>query len=281
MSYFFEVVKYDRNLPGKILMQDKPGWRCNTILHWHKELEFVYMIQGCLHAKIDGREVKLTPGNFYFCNSEEIHITKAEDNVSNYKYIVVLLSYEYLKQYCEEIDNYIFDVNHNVQVQEELKRQFEHLITLSTLKDNYVSLEQHRTILKIYYILLTQCISKREHGFLPTITHNLIYAKQIIQYIDENYKEKITLQDMAHKIGLSPQYLSKYFRNITGSSFVQYVSRIRLEHANQDILNKNDSVTMAALDNGFSSVKSYISTCKKIYGMTPKQYKSKYFELKD
>ncbi|MDE5825299.1 MAG: hypothetical protein K2H91_11555, partial [Lachnospiraceae bacterium] len=56
MNYHYEWVKYDKNIPGRILMQDKPGWRCNTTPHWQPELEFVYMIEGTLQVCIDGTE---------------------------------------------------------------------------------------------------------------------------------------------------------------------------------------------------------------------------------
>ena len=50
---------------------------------------------------------------------------------------------------------------------------------------------------------------------------------------------------------------------------LQYINRIRLEHANNELLSGDATVTEAALNNGFSSVKAYIETCKKVYGMTP------------
>ena len=55
MKYLYEKVDYEKNIPAKILMQDKPGWRCRTELHWHKELEIIYMISGHLDVTVNGR----------------------------------------------------------------------------------------------------------------------------------------------------------------------------------------------------------------------------------
>ena len=63
---FMNWSNYDTNIPGKILLQDKPGWRCNTHPHWHSELEFVYMIKGSLKATINGKEQTIHSGEFYF-----------------------------------------------------------------------------------------------------------------------------------------------------------------------------------------------------------------------
>lgn len=45
-------------------MQDKPGYRCNTKQHWHKELEIVYMIHGTMHVKIGRKEQTINDGEF-------------------------------------------------------------------------------------------------------------------------------------------------------------------------------------------------------------------------
>lgn len=96
MNYLYEVVKYNKNIPAMILMQDKPGYRCRTMLHWHKELEFIYMMKGHLDIKVNGKDVTLDDDELFFCNSEEIHVTDVRDNFENNRYLVVMLSYDFL-----------------------------------------------------------------------------------------------------------------------------------------------------------------------------------------
>lgn len=57
---------------------------------------------------------------------------------------------------------------------------------------------------------------------------------------------------------------------------MHYSPGIRLESALSDIVEENKTVTNAALDNGFNSVKSFIQLCKTVYDCTPGQYKAKY-----
>lgn len=92
----------------------------------------------------------------------------------------------------------------------------------------------------------------------------------------QNYKEEITLNDIAALVGLTPSYFSKYFKNITESSFTQYLNGVRLEYALKDMIYNHDTVTNAALENGFANVKSFINLCKKVYGCTPNQYKKQF-----
>ena len=76
-------------------------------------------------------------------------------------------------------------------------------------------------------------------------------------------------------VNLSPSYFSKYFKSVTQVSFSEYLANLRLENALQDMLTKNSTVTVAAVENGFANVKSFITQCKKVYGLTPAQYKKK------
>lgn len=272
MEYIYETVTYNDNVLGKILMQDKPGRRCNTALHWHKEIEIVYMIHGCLHIKINGCESKISDGEFYLCNSEEVHITYVDDMDANYTYLVILLSYVDMKKYCKEIDDCFFQVTKSDESYQRIKRQILNILDTVNSTDPYIFLIQNSYILNIYHILLAECKKTKRESQDVKITANLGYAKQIIEYISKNYRDRLRLEEVAKKIGFSPQYLSKYFKKITGYSFKQYLLKVRLEHALRDMLNKNLSVTEAAYENGFTNVKSFITTCKKVHGVTPSCY---------
>lgn len=273
MNYFYELVKYDKNIPGKILMQDKPGWRCNTTPHWHPELEFVYMIDGSLKVTINGNEQIIRSGEFYFCNTKMIHSTSTPDNISRYKYIVLLLSHELLLRFHE---NCLFDIVKGDSYNQ-IKAQMEQLAHLSELPSceypaYYTDIEKNKIILEICRILLSGCISSDVKLQTNSFTFTG-YAKTIMEYVCENYNQKLSLQTIADVVGLSPQYLSKYFKKATNMGLTHYINLIRLEHANEYLINSNTNITEAALNNGFSDVKTYVRTCKSIYGMTPSAYR--------
>ena len=271
MTYIYEVVKYDGSLPGKVLMQDKPGWRCNTFLHWHKELEFVYMIDGVLDAKISGEKIQIKSGDFYFCNSEEIHITSAPDKDKVIKYIVVLLSNEFMRSFCDQIDRIQFKIKE--ESRGKISEMLRQLVSIMESGDEYKLLKVNAVFMNIYHLLLTECAVEKKNLLPINMPDNFAYAKTIIEYIGCNYTENINLKDMADLVGLTSSYFSKYFKNITGTNFTQYLNSVRLEHALNEMLFKGQTVTKAAMNNGFPNVKSFIEICKKIYGCTPMEYK--------
>lgn len=268
-----ELVERDPNIPGRILMQDKPGWRCRSSLHWHSELEFVYMIHGCMEAKVNGKEYTIHDGEFYFVDHEDIHINAAPDKMAVQKYLVVLLSYDELKRYREDLDQYVICVNTNEDVREEIAGLLMRLTEYEETAPPYSQILKNQVILQLYYIFLTKCLEPKEH-FLGGV-RDVRYAKQIISYVRLHFREKITMNMLADEVGLSPQYLSKYFKSVTKMNLGQYLGRVRVENANRELVSGDRTVTEVALDNGFPNVKSYINVCKRVYGMTPAEYKKK------
>ncbi len=279
MQYSYEVVKYNKNIPGMVLLQNKEGWRCRTELHWHKEIEIVYLEKGHLDYAVNGKKYSLDDGDLFFCNSEQIHITNVEDGESYNKYLVLLLSHEFIRDYFKKIDSVEFDVYSNPTAMEKIKECMRTLMDIEEKDSNELAtLKKNSEIFKIYYILLTECVVCKKNSLVINKQGNFNYAKKVLEYIGENYTDEISLNDMAALVGLSPAYFSKYFKNITGTSFYNYLNGIRLEHAIKDMLTRNLSVTDTAFENGFPNVKSFISMCKKVYGVTPAQYKKRYPE---
>jgi AraC-like DNA-binding protein len=270
MKYSYEVVKYDKNILGRVLMQNKPGKLCDTFLHWHKELEFVYMIDGVLNANISGNNIQITNDEFYFCNSEEIHITSTPDKERVIKYIVVLMSYDYLLPYFPDLDKYQFKIKDTDKPK--IKEYINKLIKIKENSEKFMEISINAVLLEIYHYLLTNCLVEKQNICPVNVPENFIYAKKAIEYVSENYKEDIALTDIADYVGLTPTYFSKYFKNITDVGFIQYLNRIRLDHALMEMLHEHQTVTKSAMNNGFANVKAFIELCKKIYGCTPAMY---------
>ena len=201
MNYSYEVVKYEKNIPAMILMQDKPGWRCRTDLHWHQEIEMIYMIDAHLNAAINGRKLSIDNGDLFFCNSEEIHVTDVEDDEANNKFLVVLLSYEYMRPFCSNIDSIRFNVENNPAAQEKIKASMRRLIDYTqNSKDEYIDFLRNAEIMNIYHVLFSQCVTNKKIPHIAKAPGNFRYAKKVLEYIAENYKSEITLDDVSNLV---------------------------------------------------------------------------------
>jgi len=96
---------------------------------------------------------------------------------------------------------------------------------------------------------------------------------QVIRHIHAHYQSDLSLHGMAHSVGLSPQYFCYLFKEQTGASFVQYLRRVRLDHARELLRTGTLEVTEVAFESGFNDVTHFGQTFKAAEGLTPSQYR--------
>ncbi|WP_252250855.1 response regulator [Clostridium sp. ZBS13] len=97
--------------------------------------------------------------------------------------------------------------------------------------------------------------------------------KAAIEYIHNNFDEKVSLEQMASICNLSPCYFSKVFKKAVGVNFVSYVNDTKINKAKELLENTDIPVLNVALDLGFDDCGYFIRVFKKSQGVTPKKYR--------
>ena len=95
-----------------------------------------------------------------------------------------------------------------------------------------------------------------------------------VSYINAHYMDKLTLRDLASALFLNESSLSKLFRQELGSSFTDYLNRIRIEHSTELMRNTDRSLLEISGLVGFDDQSYFTKIFKKVTGTTPRQYKS-------
>ena len=96
---------------------------------------------------------------------------------------------------------------------------------------------------------------------------------QTVQYLNTNYSEKITMEQMAQRVYLSPSYFSRVFKEETGESFTTYLTRIRIERSKSLLSQKSIRLTDIAQLVGFEDQSYFTKVFKKQEGMPPLRYR--------
>ena len=226
-----------------------------------------------INGLINGKPVKVYPGEFFFVNSGELHETSSDD-ISKLNTVTILLSYNLLKEYCEDIDSYYFDFSGNKKAQKKVTQLIIECAYLYEQKEEFYELEISIVLRKICSILLNDCRKeKQSKGYDRHESKNMSNIKKAIGFMEKNYENSFTLEDIALEVGMSPTYFSRFFKKNTGETFYSYLNKIRLYYAYRELLNSENSITEIALNNGFANVKSFIETFKSVYKTTPSRYK--------
>lgn len=98
-------------------------------------------------------------------------------------------------------------------------------------------------------------------------------VRQILTYMNENYKNKLTVTDISSHLGIHPQYFSTFFHKHFHVSFVEYLTTFRINHSLEELLHTDHSILEIALNNGFANHKTYAAAFHKLYGVSPTSYR--------
>lgn len=108
-------------------------------------------------------------------------------------------------------------------------------------------------------------------------SHTSIISK-VQKYIEENYRQNITLNDVAKNVYLSPAYLSSILTSETGKSFVNILNEVRISHAIELLKNTELKISKIAYNVGFNEPQYFTLTFKKYIGETPRNYRELYLK---
>ena len=99
-----------------------------------------------------------------------------------------------------------------------------------------------------------------------------LYIK-IKDYIDENYPDPgLNVNSVSEYFGKQPSFVSRYFKEMSGTNLTQYIHKIRLQYVKEKLL-RGDRLEDIALSCGFGSQRSFLRIFKQYEGVTPSQYK--------
>ena len=273
MEYYHEKIETEAGIPARIYYGGTGRDQLRYPLHWHHNLEFDLVLEGCIRGKIGGKPVEVHAGEFFFVNSGELHETDASGE-GIMRSITVLLSDELLKEYCPDLEKWRFEIDQGSIWQEKIAGLIQQCAKIHSAKEPFYELQLAIELRKICLILLQECRTERTaDGSAAAVRKSTKRIKKAISYMEQNYESVLPMKEMAEVMGMTPSYFSRFFHQSTGQTFHSYLTWIRLHHAQQQLLEGDWSITELAMNNGFPNVKAFITAFCREYGMTPAKYR--------
>ncbi|HLT81774.1 MAG TPA: helix-turn-helix domain-containing protein [Cyclobacteriaceae bacterium] len=96
------------------------------------------------------------------------------------------------------------------------------------------------------------------------------------EFIEKNFQEKITVDQLASMLALGRRNLERRFKKATSNTVVEYIQRVKIEAAKMRLETSRENVNEVMYQVGYTDTKAFRTTFKKITGMSPLQYKVKY-----
>ncbi len=241
-------------------------------MHNHNYIEFEYITNGETTEKLNGSINNMAKGSFHCLDQYDSHCFTTEhffefNNISlDIKklppYIINLLR---LKPFP-----YVGKFNSSSLIK--INELFDTIYELQNSTAPFAS-ETIYSYLTLFIIEFLKC-GEPLNSQSPKAGYG--YIKSTIQYIEKNYKNPITLTEVANHLNIAPAYLSQLFPKILGCGFTQYLNGYRVGIAKELILSSNLSITEIALSSGFGSLCSFSRAFNKYVGYSANVFKKNY-----
>ncbi|WP_341225480.1 helix-turn-helix domain-containing protein [uncultured Arcticibacterium sp.] len=106
--------------------------------------------------------------------------------------------------------------------------------------------------------------------------HKDLEIKEAQEYIELNFQDKITIDELANKFGIGRRSFERRFKKVTNNTIIEYIQRIKVEAAKRSFETSRKNISEVMYDVGYTDTKAFREVFKKITGLTPIQYRNKY-----
>ena len=248
-------------------------------VHWHDELEIIYVKSGFLTVNISGENYIGKPGDAFVVSPGNLHFMGSQTGTVDYFTFLFPLKYIAFRTDDMLDDKLIEPLNSghlmiSPEIKDTVKEQCEQLARVYAAEIDESESKITGQIRK--KIILLQFIHELwKKGFIvenDTTGRNTV-EKEMVSYIQQNYTGKILLREFGEQFHLSEKYISRYFKEHFHITLSQYVTYLRLDHAKQMLQETDISVTEVAMQSGYQNISYFIRSFKKTYGVSPLKYR--------
>ncbi len=241
---------------------DRRKWYLEFKPHFHRHIELAYLKSGHSNVTVDGETYLLSSGEFFLSFPNQIHSYSGR---AEQEKIMMLISPDIVRNYRHTFYNFLPE-NNICKIDKNLEMLLE------------MFLEEFKTASDEVRAGYTQAIIAKALAKLtlvPVKDDRSNVLKSVIRYCRDNFKEKITLEQVANELNISKFYLSHIFADKINISFTDYINSLRVEEAIELLEDSSLSSSEIADKCGFNTVRTFNRAFKKCNNMTPREYRKR------
>ena len=247
--------------------------------HWHEALEFGYVAEGRLKITSTARTLTLQKGEAYFTNSNALTTVENVENCILHSHLFhpvflgghfkSVFETKYLNPVIQNKDIELLCIRGETDPQRRLLGKLRVLSELQAQPDVEF---QTRSLLGEIWLLLLSILREADSGVYRTAAKNQDRILTMMAFIQENYAEKLTLEQIADAAAVSTRECLRCFRESIRQSPTDYLIAYRVQVAKKLLETTNLSITEIALRCGFNSNSYFTKIFHRSCGKTPNAY---------
>ncbi len=283
MDLLFDLIPFDQEraiFPSRH-RSDAPT---KGYYHYHQGCELLYVREGTGKIVVNQRTYDIEPGRMYWFQPFQLHAvrpeaakeTPYERTVLHFDPVVVdraLSAFPDLQRFFRDLwkrrlSEQAFDMSGRAPFLESLCTAFEAV--------GGKEREQSNRLLLLQFVA---AIYERTEGRLPIAgvreRRTLRYSERVMDWIEANFASEFAMEALADALHLSKNYISRVFRQETGSSVTEYLTARRITEACKRLRSTDAPIETVGIEVGLPNASYFCQLFKRIVGVTPLQYRKR------
>ena len=272
-----EYISYINDLPISVSLESIEDYP----IHWHNSIEIIFVLEGTVNVLIESGNYEVFESELEIINCDEVHRIYSDDKN---KVLIFHLDPTFFEKYYDDMKNIYFYTNSSEEGAQrgekyDILRKYLSILACEVIQKSENFDDQIESVLVKLLFHLINNFHYLTYDEKDPKENEIQFQRyhRIIKYIYNNYKDRISLQDIANQEYLSSYYLSHQLKNIAGSSFKDLVNNVRVDESIKLLLDTDKTISDISLDVGFSHAKYYNKSFKSHYKCTPLQFRKKYY----
>lgn len=246
-----------------------------SVQHYHDAYEIYLQLDGKRYLFYDNICYTLERGSLAVINPFDIHYAESRESDSYERYVLnfqaeglsVILKAEEKRMLLDKFHSCIINLT-----EEQIKAVlglFERIESYTGQKGFFSQHVLYSAVLQLL-VYVAECIDAQEQLQGNTIAPPVMAA---LKYISAHYQENITLDSISEIVYVSKYYFCRSFHEATGATFLEYLNNVRLTKVHSLLVDTNMKIEKIAEQTGFPSPVSLTRAFKKVYGVTPREFR--------
>ena len=253
--------------------------------HWHSEFEFLYMNKGSATYWVDTQPIELSEGDCGFASKGQMHSVDYHDVSASvftalvFNPIILAGDFDACNFFFQGIADQRILIDHKYTPDTpQGEKVIKGLLDISDLlaKKPYAYEVRVKSLLYgIFAAIFEYGAYHVQYDEQIGNPKNAEKIKKVVNYIYNNYNQKITIEELSQLLNYSPYYFSRFFKELTGRTPIDYLNRYRIFRASELLRTTEVSISDAAFAVGFENLSYFIRMFRKYNSCTPSLYRKR------
>lgn len=245
--------------------------------HWHEKIEFLFFTKGEALIKCNSLEILAKKGDLIVVNSNELHQGYCISDSVEYFCIIFDTSLFQSRHVDTCETKYINPISHNsilfknkIENDKEVAKHIHEFVKEYESKEIGYEMAVKATLYHLLVLLLRNhvqlVLTSKEYD---ARMRNLKRFNGVLEYIENNFNDKITLDQLCSMTNISRFHFCRVFKSITEKSMGEYLNQLRINKAEALLKSGDVNITEAAMSCGFDDINYFSRMFKKYKNVSP------------